>query len=146
MADTGSLIKLHYHQNQTDVLDFLSVVNGNLYFKNAPIYIHVSEDEKNAIVKLPDGIFVDKSYFLTKAQYDVLTQFKFENSLLYFGEHIISWDYTYQQIQLTNKEVWDALNVEYPQDDIVTEYMSTADNKIFMTADHKVFLAKEVVV
>lgn len=144
MADTGSLIKLHYHKNQSEVLDFLSVVDGNLYFKNAPIYIQVSADARNAIVKLPDGIFVDKSYFLTKQQYDVLTKFKFENSLLYFGEHTISWDYTYQQIQLTNKEVWDVLNAEYPQDDVVTEYMGTADGKIFMTADNKIFLAKEV--
>ena len=144
MADTGSLIKLHYHQNQADVLDFLSDVDGKLYYKDAPVYIHVSADERNAIVKLPDGIFVDKSFFLTRQQYEVLTQFKFENSLLYFGDHTISWDYTYQQIQLTNKEVWDALNVEYPQEDVVTEYMTTADGKIFLTADNKIFLAKEV--
>lgn len=146
MAETGSLIRLHYHANKESVLDFLTDSAGNLYYKGSPIYTQVSTDKRNAIVKLPDGVFVDNTYFLTKEQYELLTKFSFENSLLQFGSHIIAWDYTYQQIQLTNKEVWDILNVEFPQDDVVTKYTKTADNKIMITKDGKVFLAKEVAV
>lgn len=145
MSNPGSLIRLHYHNNQLDVLDFLSDNEGELYYKDSPIYIQVSSAENNAIVKKPDGIFVDNSYFLTKEEYNVLTKFSFDNSLLKFGDHIISWDYTYQQIQLTNSEIWDVLNVEYPQDDVVSKHTSTSDGKIFLTADNEVFLVKEVV-
>lgn len=143
MADTGSLIRIHYHENQLDVLDFLSDEDGKLYFKNAPVYTQVSSDSKNAITKLPDGIFVDGSYFLTETQYNVLTQFSYDNSLLKFGDRVISWEYTLQQIQLTNKEIWDVLNPEYPQDDLVIGYMSTSDDKIFVCSNNVVFLGKD---
>lgn len=139
MSDTGSLIRLHHHENKETVLDFLSDYQGRLYYKNAPVYIQVSADKRNAIIPLTDGIFVDKSYFLTQEQYEVLTQFSFKNSNLYFGNKIISWEYTEAQLKIVNNEIWEILNKEYPQDDVVYSHIRTADDKIFMAADGLVF-------
>ncbi len=139
MSDTGSLIRLHHHGNKENVLDFLSDFQGRLYYKNAPVYIQVSADKRNAIIPLSDGIFVDKSYFLTQEQYEVLAQFSFKNSNLYFGTKIISWEYTEAQLKIINNEIWETLNKEYPQDDVVYSHIRTADDKIFVAADGLVF-------
>ena len=89
MANSGSLIQLHKHLN-LDILEQLSELDGNLYYKNMPIYIAVSNNPNNAITTLTDGIFVDNSYFLSKNQYDLLTKFSYKNNELYYNNILVS--------------------------------------------------------
>ena len=44
MADTGSLIQVHYHNN-FKTLENLSDFNGILYYKEVPISLFVSDEE-----------------------------------------------------------------------------------------------------
>ena len=89
MANSGSLIQLHKHLN-LDILEQLSELDGNLYYKNMPIYIAVSNNPNNAITTLTDGIFVDNSYFLSKNQYDLLTKFSYKDNELYYNNILVS--------------------------------------------------------
>ena len=88
MANSGSLIQLHKHLN-LDILEQLSELDGNLYYKNIPIYIAVSNNPNNAITTLTDGIFVDNSYFLSKNQYDLLTKFSYKDNELYYNNILV---------------------------------------------------------
>lgn len=139
MAGTGSLIEIHVHEN-FDVLELLSDVNGNLYYKNLPIFIQISDDEKNAITQTDKGIFVDSSYFLNKQQYQLLSKFSFVNGTLMYNNRIIAWEYTQEQLDTLNGQIWNSIDKEYevPYSDIFTDSVKTSDNKVLITSNGKV--------
>lgn len=99
MAKTGSLIQLHSHTN-LEILEFLSDVDDNLYYKGIPIYTQVSSDKNNAIQKLPDGIFVDNS---------VLSRLSTKDNKIYFDGKLITQEYTENEIQTMITGMWSIL-------------------------------------
>ena len=135
---TGSLIKLHYHENLA-LLHLLSDVNGNLYYKNLPIYTKLSEEKYNAIVHKTDGIYVDSRYFLNEDQYRILTKFDFYNGNLVYEDRIISWDYTQDQLYVTHQQIWQDLEQEFPSDIMADNCIITADDLILYTQDDLMF-------
>ena len=111
MADTGSLIQLHKHNN-FEVLEYLEDSDGKLYYKDVPIYTAVSESPNNAITTLTDGIFVDNTYFLSKEQYELLSKFSFKDNELYYDGIIVSREYQNNQIDNMISSLWNKLDTE----------------------------------
>lgn len=111
MADTGSLIQLHKHNN-FEVLEYLEDSDGKLYYKGVPIYTAVSENPNNAITTLADGIFVDNTYFLSKDQYELLSKFSFKDNELYYDGIIVSREYQNNQIDNMISSLWNKLDAE----------------------------------
>lgn len=144
MAGTGSLIQIHYHAN-FDVLEELSEVNGNLYYKNLPIFVQVSEEKNNAITKKKDGIHVDSSFFLNETQYQVLSKFEFYNGNLVYDGRIVSWEYTEDQLYVLHKQIWNELNEEYTNTNaaLPDNAFVTSDKNVFLTQDNNVFIGGE---
>ncbi len=99
MAKSGSLIQLHSHTN-LEILEFLSDVDDNLYYKGIPIYTQVSSDRNNAIKKLPDGIFVDNS---------ILSRLSAKDDKIYFDNKLITQEYTENEIQNMITGMWNIL-------------------------------------
>ena len=102
MAKAGSLIQLHSHTN-LEILEFLSDVNDNLYYKGAPIYIQISSNKNNAIKKLPDGIFVDNS---------ILSRLSTKDDKIYFDNKLITQEYTEKEIQNMITGMWSILELK----------------------------------
>ena len=135
----GSLIEIHYHAN-FGVLEELSEVGGNLYYKNAPIFTAVSKEKTNAIIKKLDGIYVDNSYFLNEKYYRLLTKFDFYNGILAYDGREISWDYTEDQLDVLHKQIWGELDKEYNlSSHLPDNTFVTSDKRVFMTKDKQVF-------
>lgn len=114
MSEIGSIIKLHQHNN-FPVLEKITDNEGKLFYNNNPIYISISKEEHNAIVKKDDGIFVDNKNYLNDEQFQTLTKITFVNGDLKFDNKVISWDYTKDQITRTNLNIWDVLKKEFPE-------------------------------
>ena len=134
----GSLIHIHYHDN-FNVLEEISDVNGNLYYKNVPIFIQVSKEAKNAIIKKSDAIFVDSSYFLTETQYRMLTKFDFYNGNLMYDGRIVVREYTEDQLYVLHNQIWNELNQEYTLSNLPDNTFATVDKQVFVTKDNQVF-------
>ena len=109
--NTGSLIKLHNHNNY-GTLEALEDYDGKLYYKGAPVYTAVSNDNRNAIITFTDGIFVDNSYFLNENQYSLLTKFSYKNGELYYDDVIVSRKYNDNAIYDMITAVWNKLDAE----------------------------------
>ena len=135
----GSLIQLHYHDNLA-ILEKLSEVNGNLYYKNMPIFTEVSQEETNAITKKSDGIYVDNRYFLNEKQHQILTKFGYYNGTLVYDGRIISWDYTEDQLNVLHRQVWTDLEKDFPKKDSIENCFMTSDNKVIITANKNLFV------
>ena len=111
MANAGSLIQLHNHNNY-NVLEELEDSDGKLYYKGVPIYTAISKQTNNAIVELADGIYVDNSCFLSGDQYDLLTKFSYKNGELLYDNVIVSREYQDNAIYDTITAVWAKLDAE----------------------------------
>lgn len=137
-SGTGSLIEIHSHENYS-LLEALSFKDGKLYYENLPISAQLSKSEKNAIVQNEDGLFVDSSYFLSQEQYQILSKFSFSMGCLMYNGKIIAWEYTEQQLNTLNTQVWNTLDEDYPFEDTVDGTIMTADNSILLTKYNKIF-------
>lgn len=135
----GSLIQLHYHDNLA-ILEKLSEVSGNLYYKNMPIFTEVSKETTNAIIKKVDGIYVDNTYFLSEKQYRILTKFDYYNGSLVYDNRIVSWDYTEDQLNVLHRQVWSDLEKDYPKESVIDGCFVTSDNKVIITQDKNLFM------
>lgn len=107
----GGLIKLHSHDNK-EILDKLTIVDGNLLYNNKPIYIQVSTKNKNLLIQESDGLYVDGSYMLTKEQYDILTQFNFENNTLSYAGKEVPRKYSDAVVEYMIDEIWQQIESE----------------------------------
>jgi hypothetical protein len=110
-----------------------------LYYKNVPIFIQVSKEAKNAIIKKSDGIFVDSSYFLTETQYRMLTKFDFYNGNLMYDGRIVVREYTEDQLYVLHNQIWNELNQEYTLSNLPNNTFATVDKQVFVTKDNQVF-------
>jgi len=109
MPSTGSIIQLHQHNN-FELLEFLIESNGNLYYKDKPVYTPVSQLEHNAIETKEDGFYVNNATTPDAVQYDILTRFSYSNANLYFDDIIVSREYQRASIQLMIVQLWEAIN------------------------------------
>lgn len=119
MAATGSLLQLHSHNNY-DILEEISDINGQLYYKGVPIYIGLSKENNNAIELFSDGIYVNGSYFLNKEQFDLLTKFDYKNNELYYDDIIVSREYDIKEIEDMINEIWNKINTENSNTSVTT--------------------------
>lgn len=128
MADTGSIIQLHNHENKglidtiTDenqihihenktVIDLLTDSDGNLYYNDAPIYTQISSVEDNLIYKQSDGgLYVSGLTMPTDNQYNILSRFAYYNDALYFDAIKVSQEYETTDIDTMISDLWNTIN------------------------------------
>lgn len=109
MANTGSLIQLHHHK-YFDVLESLTDVDGNLYYKDAPIFTPISERNGNALSEVSDGLYVNGLTTLSSSQYNLLCKFSYLNGALFFDGVKVSQEYKENQIQVMITDLWTELD------------------------------------
>ena len=107
--ETGGMILIHFHDNK-EVLDALAEQFGQLYYNGKPVMTPISKQANNAMQEASDGLFVDGSYFLDKTHFDIVSDFKYENGVLYHKKKVVSQEYTELQMQLAVAEVWSLID------------------------------------
>lgn len=109
--EIGGMILIHYHDNKA-VLDAITEFAGKLYYNGSPVMTPISKQSNNALRKLADGLHVNSTYFLDKTKYDIISDFKVTNNILYFKGREVSQEYTELQMQLAVAEVWKLIDKE----------------------------------
>lgn len=104
MAETGSLIQIHYHDNK-EILDLFSENSDHqLLYRGKLLDAAISSAEENFLTRKTDGLYVDGS---------IISYFSYVNGVLKFKGTTVSQEYDERSVKAMIYELWKEYDEEH---------------------------------